>query len=170
MINSQRIILEYENCFSVKVPQFSRKFFIWRCLLRILSFLFSQRKHKILIYNDENHKMHILKRSFTSVKIEYMSEDCYFYKGSTGLIKFLYEIFMIPIRKAIIFIPKTLGSFQKPSYCRNDSFDMTHYRIQSCQHWPLTRDPRTRTDWSRTKRFGPVLGPDRTRTKNFWKI
>ena len=37
-------------------------------------------------------------------------------------------------------------------------------------HSPPTRDPRTRTDWSRTKRFGPVLGPDRTRTKNFWEI
>ena len=26
-------------------------------------------------------------------------------------------------------------------------------------------DPRARTDWSRTKRFGPILEPDWTRTK-----
>ena len=55
--------------------------------------------------------------SFTSVKILYVSEDCNFYKGSAQLIKFLYEIFMIPIRKAIFFFFKTLDpkSFQKRS-------------------------------------------------------
>ena len=38
-----------------------------------------------------------------------------FYKGSAELIKFLYEIFMIPIRKAIFFFFKTFDpkSFQK---------------------------------------------------------
>ena len=33
----------------------------------------------------------------------------------------------------------------------------------------LFRDLRTKTDRSRTERFGPVLGPNRTRTKKFWK-
>ena len=33
----------------------------------------------------------------------------------------------------------------------------------------MSRDPRTRTDWSSTKHFGPVLGPDRTTTNKIWK-
>ena len=33
-----------------------------------------------------------------------------------------------------------------------------------------TRDPRTKTNWSRTKRFGPVLGPNRARTGKYGEI
>ena len=32
-----------------------------------------------------------------------------------------------------------------------------------------SRDPWIRTDWSKTKRYGPVLGLDQTRAKNFEK-
>ena len=34
----------------------------------------------------------------------------------------------------------------------------------------VTRDTRTRTDWSWTKRFGAVLGPDRAKAKQNGKF